>query len=279
MTPAPFEYEAFRESIQRLGGVVPIDPGDQANVQAAAGALEQLRSIGVGSIARLIKENPRWIPVLGLCVRVSGEQLKGILRHRFGTESLPRLARDHAEEVVRTLDAEFALLEEIRLQRRRRWTFSDVLVERYASRTRAAGSIGRGRKVEDLVQAVAGDLGLPHAMRTRFQGRDATGPCDLAIPEGGQKALIVCAIKGFDSTGSKLTDAAEEIRRMTEIRQPKQFVFAVVDGLGWLRRESDLRRIHELLTKGSLDGLYTLSRLDNFRNDLQAAARRVGLLG
>jgi hypothetical protein len=53
---------------------------------------------------------------------------------------------------------------------------------------------------------------------------------------------------------------------------------AVVDAIGWKRRQGDLRRIYELRKRGSIDGLYTLASLDEFRRDLQDAARRLRLL-
>jgi hypothetical protein len=43
-----------------------------------------------------------------------------------------------------------------------------------------------------------------------------TAPCDLAIP--GTDAVIVVAARGFDSTGSKLTDAVREVEEMTDVR-------------------------------------------------------------
>lgn len=274
---APAGFEDFRDSLQRLGGVAAIDPEDQAMVEAAAAALTRLGKVTSGAVAKLVASDPDWIPVLGLVVRLSREQLRGLLKQHFGTESFRRVG-ERASELVALLDKEFGMLEELRAQRRRRWSFSDVLLERFASRARAAGSIGRGRRVEDLVEAVVQDLGLEHSMRTRFAGRGVEqGPCDLAIPGGGKAAKIVCAIKGFDSTGSKLTDAAEEIARMAEIRLPTQFVYAVVDGIGWLRRQADLRRINALRDANKIDGLYSLSRLGEFRLDLEDAVRRLGL--
>lgn len=85
--------------------------------------------------------------------------------------------------------------------------------------------------------------------------------------------MIVCAAKGFDSTGSKLGDAVREIEAMAAVRAPTQFVLAVVDGIGWHRRESDLRRIFELASSGRIDGLYSLAMLDDFRRDVARAAR------
>jgi len=44
------------------------------------------------------------------------------------------------------------------------------------------------------------------------------------------------AAKGFDSTGSKLTDAVREIEEMADVRQARQFIMAVIDGRGDGRR-------------------------------------------
>jgi hypothetical protein len=121
--------------------------------------------------------------------------------------------------------------------------YFDVTVERQAATSRAAGSILRGK-------------GL-----------------------GGERAKIVGSAKGFNSTGSKLTDAVREIVEMAEVRRPNQFVFAFIDGLGWLRREKDLGRIYQLWSRDEIDGLYSLARMEEFRVDLRDAALRLGLLG
>lgn len=84
-------------------------------------------------------------------------------------------------------------------------------------------------------------------------------------------------MKGFNSTGSKLTDAVREIETMADSRHPHQFVFAVIDGIGWKSRQADLRRIYELWDRRSIDGLYTLSHLERFESDLRSAAARLGI--
>ena len=86
------------------------------------------------------------------------------------------------------------------------------------------------------------------------------------------------AAKGFDSTGSKLSDAVREIVDMADVRQPRQFVIAVIDGIGWKSRKRDLQRIHELWETQQIDGMYTLATLDQFRDDLQEAASLRGLI-
>ena len=218
--------------------------------------------------------------LLGLCVQLSQEQLKNLMRHWFNTTSWNRIAKSHAKDLVSQLDSEFSLVSAITSQLAADWTFADILAERYSSRLRAAGSIQRGRGSEDEVEQVVDVLGLPRDMRTRFTGRsNQTAPCDLAIPTGGANARIVCGIKGFEiSTGSKLTDAAREIQQMADVRLPSQYVFAVVDGLGWLSRRSDLKRIFDLNANKSIDGIYTRATLSDFGRDLQDAAERTNVI-
>jgi hypothetical protein len=116
-------------------------------------------------------------------------------------------------------------------------------------------------------------------MRAKFVGRGGEqAPCDFAIPDDGADALIIGAVKGFNSTGSKLSDAVREIERMASVRLPRQFVFAFVDGIGWLGRQRDLKRIYDLWANQEIDGLYSLARIEVFRSDLEEAARRLVLL-
>ena len=132
--------------------------------------------------------------------------------------------------------------------------------------------------IEDAVEQVVRDLGLPYAMRGRFVGRNGdTGPADLAAPDF-EHALVAVACKGFDSTGSKLTAAVSEVTEMANVSFAHQYVLAVVDGIGWLSRQGDFRRMHGLLDDHRIDGLYALADLERFRDDLRAAAVRHGLL-
>ena len=161
-----------------------------------------------------------------------------------------------------------------------KWTYSDVILERHLwSRSSGAQSVGRGKKVEDAIEELVSALQLPYVMRTRFQGRgNETAPCDLAIPSGGEEAMIVIGMKGFNSTGSKLTDPVGEVERMANVRLPKQYVYAVVDGIGWLSRQADLKRIFSLYQNKQIDGIFTLSHMHILKSELMEAAVRLGLL-
>ena len=59
---------------------------------------------------------------------------------------------------------------------------------------------------------------------------------------------------------------------MAAVRDPRQFVYAVIDGIGWLSRQADLRRIHTLWTERDIDGVFSLAQLQAFTAELEQAA-------
>jgi hypothetical protein len=240
--------------------------------------LSGLATINRTVLAAFIADDPGAVPVLGLAVGLTRERLKNVLRHHLGSSGWTTLAKRRPRAVIAMLDDEYQVVRLVEEQRSRAYNFGDVLVARAATRRTATAAGVTGRRVEDEIQAVAESLGLPHETRTRFHGRAGqTAPCDLAIPAGGTEARIVVAAKGFDSTGSKLTDAVREIEEMANVRLPTQFVMAAVDGIGWKSRAADMRRIFELRAMDRIDGLYTLNQLGEFRAALQEAAHRLGL--
>lgn len=273
-------FEEYLDSLSNLATVN--DPtvlsAEGAALKAAADAIKALPDATAPNLAVLIQQHPEYVPALGLAVGISKEGLKNTLKHHLGTTGHVTLARENPDSIIAMLDGEYDLLRLIEKQRGAAYDFGDLLVARAGTRTTAADAGQRGRQIEDEIEAVARDLGLPCETRTRFEGRGGVGPCDLAIPSGGNDALIVVAAKGFNSTGSKLTDAVTEIERMAEVRTPTQFVFAAIDGIGWKSRQADLRRIHRLWVDRRIDGMFNLATLDQFRTELEGAARRLGLL-
>lgn len=275
---APISFPDVISSLADLGRVVRESPELHERIASIVAELRSIGDVSNKSLSAFVTRNPDAVPVLATVVGLSREMLKNQLRHRLGTSSWGKLARTDPDALIDMLNG-FGLAERLPEQMQRLWTFEDVLLERYLwSQRGASGAIGRGRSVEDQVEAVVRRLNLPMELRTRFRGRgDTSAPCDLAVPAGGEGAKIVVAMKGFNSTGSKLTDAVREIVTMAEVRLPSQFVFVVIDGIGWKSRQADLRRIYELWDRRSIDGLYTLAHLARFEADLHSAAVRVGI--
>ena len=278
MTSTFAEYVA---SLSQLSN--PFDPtlptAQSEEIRAIAADLADLPLVDRSTLAAFIGEQNDAVPVLGLAVGLSREKLKNVLRHHLDSSGWITLARTRAAEVIAMLDDKYDVVRLVNEQRSRGYSFGDVLVARAGTRVTANTAGTTGRRVEDEIEAVAVSLGLPYQARTRFHGRAGfTAPCDLAIPAGGDAGKIVVAAKGFDSTGSKLTDAVREVEEMAEKRLPTQYVMAVVDGIGWKSRIADLERIFKLRVENKIDGLYTLSALGEFRADIEAAARRLGLV-
>lgn len=271
---AVIPYEDFLKSLVDLGAVSRHDPALREKMKATVDGLHELGAITRETLAQFIEKDPHSFPALASCVGLGQEQLKNQLKFRFGTSGWIKLAKSRAANLIKVFDEEFGLVEEVRTQLERDWSFADVLAERTLwSRRTASKAVSQGRSVEDEVESLVKKLGFTYEMRCRFVGRDnQEAPCDLAIPGGGKDALIAIALKSNNSTGSKQTDAVREIEEMANKRQPRQFVYAVFDGIGWLSRESDLRKVYRLWTTKMIDGLYSLAYLDRLEQDLVEAA-------
>lgn len=274
-------FDEYVESLSQLSN--PFDPtvptAESEEIRTVAAGLAGLDIVDRASLAAFVQGQADAVPVLGLAVGLTREKLKNVLRHHLGSSGWITLARERPDDVITMLDENYEIVRLVDEQRGRTYDFGDVLVARGGTRRTATEAGATGRRVEDEIEHVAQDLRLPCATRTRFEGRNGlTAPCDLAIPGGGKGALIVVAAKGFDSTGSKLTDAVREVEEMAEKRLPTQFVMAAIDGIGWKSRLNDLRKIYDLRATNQIDGMYTLEGLGDFRQDLESAAKRLGLI-
>lgn len=241
-------FEEYVDSLGRLTEHVDptMDTAAAVELRDAARSLSVLPHVDRAALAAWVTAHPTWVPALGLAVGLSQEQLKNQLGHHLGSVGWVTLARLRPAELVGLLDEQFGLVRLLDSQRGRTYNFGDVLVARGGTRGSATRAGASGRRIEDAIERVAGELGLPYEVRTRFTGRSGrNAPCDLVVPTAAE-AVVVVAAKGFDSTGSKLSDAVREIVEMAEVRRPTQFVMAVIDGIGWGHRKADLRRIHRL---------------------------------
>lgn len=275
--------QSFDDLLSQLRPITPrsgvLDTALEEDVEAFAQAIYAMPEVTIDKLAELIRTHPRWVPLLALCTGLTLEQLKNALQAQFDTAGWHRLAQRQARDLIAFLDKEYGLTAAVVADRTRVWTLAHVLKERLLwSRQRGVRSTASGRSLEDIVEGVLRDLSLPYEMRTIFRGRTETAPCDFAVPVGGSQAQIVGAAKGFDSTGSKLSDAVREVERMAQVRRPTQYVYVIVDGVGWRRRQSDLKRLWTLFERGEIDGLYTMSHLDDFKAAIEAASRRLGII-
>lgn len=256
---------------------VPAD--EQASIRTLVGMLERLPAVTRDTLATVVRTTPDAVPHLAAIVGLSQTRLKQQLRAHLGSESWLTRAQRDPYELVDLLDDQFDLVAEVHAALHRPYTLADVVIARSARKASATAGIDAGRHLEDQVEAIVRALSLPFDPRTQFVGVDGEqGPADFAIPAGGSDCLIAIGVKGFDSTGSKLTAAVDEVRRMVAVRRPDQYMLAVVDGIGWHGRQGDLGRLVAMRDRAALNGLYTVQDLGELAVDLRDAAVRLGLL-
>jgi hypothetical protein len=259
--------------------VARVDPVVEALIRRMVAELEHLDEITRDSLAQLIAGEPGYVPLLGSVVGLSQERLKRQLEAQTGSAAWIQRSRTEPLVIVDLLDAQFGLVNQLAQAMGRTYTLADILIARAARGAGASGAIDAGRQLEDTVEGVLQELNLPYQARTRYEGTARqTGPADFAVPAGGAACRIAIGVKGFDSTGSKLTAAYDEVRRMADVRRPDQYIFAIVDGVGWRGRMGDLGRLVEMVRNREIDGMFTLAEFDVFRSALRDAAVRVGLL-
>jgi hypothetical protein len=94
----------------------------------------------------------------------------------------------------------------------RQWSVEDVLVERYRlTRGRALAGQKRGRSLENEVETVLRGVDVPYVRGVTFVGKKgAKAKCDFAIPSKNHPKIVMES-KGFEATGSKLTDFLGDI--------------------------------------------------------------------
>lgn len=278
--PAPISFDDFISSLADLGRLERADEAMQQRIQAVVAELRKRGTPTASTLTDFIREYPDAVPILATCVGLTQEQLKNVLSHKIGTAGWVKLAKSKPESLIGMLDADFELVARVQEHLVREYTLADVLLERYLwSRRGAASAVSQGRSVEDEVERIVERLGLPRELRTQFAGMGGeTAPCDLAIPGGGAQIKIAVAMKGYNSTGSKLTDAVREVERMVKVRETKTYIYVIADGIGWRGRKADLRRIYDFWDRGYIQGLYSLAQLDAFEQELRKAAEREGLL-
>lgn len=271
--------EEYRAALSEVGDPVTEAPPEvEAAIRHTVDNLDSLPAVSKASLAALIQRSPEAVPILAAIVGLSRERLKGQLKHHLGSPAWVTRARTDPGSIIELLDRAFSLIECVTISRHHSYTLADVLLAQAAATSSAGGAITTGRRLEDAVQAVIEQLGLPFVARTQFHGARGTGPADFAIPANGKDARIAIGVKGFDSTGSKLADAFTEIERMSQVRSAGQFVFAVVDGIAWKSRGGDLRRLIELVREARIDGLFPMEEFDLFEDALLDAAVRARLL-
>ena len=92
--------------------------------------------------------------------------------------------------------------------------------------------------------------------------------CDFAIPTRNSPKVIIEA-KGFEATGSKLTDFLGDVLKIGQAKKYHMYVFVVTDGRGWHNRRSDLQKLVDYQNDGLIDMIYTRCNLPRLASDVK----------
>lgn len=244
-------------------------------------AMEKKAAYTMSDVADLLEGS---FEVGMLCVRLflafSKDRMEQELRAILGTGGIgqQRYQRD-PEGFLKGLDA-LGLLEQMALAVNYEPTWSDILVERLRS-GRGSAILGqkRGRNLEDLVEALVREVFGTGAYGTRctFSGsKGKTAKCDFVIP-GKDDAKIIIEAKGYGATGSKMSDIIGDLDAIIEAKRADSRLLFVTDGMPWLARRSDLRKIVLRQNDGDIMRIYTSKMQDELVADLRTLKTELGL--
>ena len=149
--------------------------------------------------------------------------------------------------------------------------WSDILIERLRSgRGKAIKGQTRGRGVEDFTEAVVREVfGEKYDKRCQFTGVGTkVEKCDFAIPDR-HKPLILIEAKAYGATGSKQTDVVGDANKIIEAKRPDTPFILITDGITWMRRINDLRKLVRLQNEGRISRIYTTKMAAQFEADLR----------
>lgn len=157
--------------------------------------------------------------------------------------------------------------------------WSDILIERLRSgRGKAIKGQTRGRDLEDYTEAmVRGVFGEQYETRCQFTGVGAKlEKCDFAIPDR-HRPLILIESKAYGATGSKQTDVVGDVNKIIDVKRPDTPFILITDGITWMRRISDLRKLIKLQNEGRIAHIYTTKMAAQFEADLRQLKAELGL--
>jgi len=247
---------------------------DEDGKKVLEGISRVIDEIGDGPVNRSLVENilssePYALDVFRLFLDLSQDRLlneTGLKGITGGFDSIRRKSRTDAAKIADVLE-DLGLIDAIETHMVHEWTLQDVLWDRYGHmRGRAMAAQKRGSALEDAVEEVLIELRAEKILSNYIRGGNfinssgQEAKADFIIPKKKVPRIIIEA-KGYEATGSKLTDVLGDILKVLEIKDIETHYFIVTDGIGWHRRKSDLQKIIDHHQRGEIDMVYTIKTL------------------
>lgn len=162
------------------------------------------------------------------------------------------------------------LINIVQTYKKKQWSWKDIITERLKSgRGSAIKGQRRGRYVEDEVEKIIKRVfGKQYDKGCNFMGsHNQTAKAEFAIPNK-ESAAIIFEAKAYGATGSKMTDVIGDIEKIIKAKKSYMEFLFVTDGITWLERLSDLKKIVKFQNDGDVRKIYTLSMLNDLEKDL-----------
>ncbi len=264
--------------IQKLLGEVPGVWEDAVSEKALA-AMSTIREKAQYSPQDLLEwlqlDFPTHMLLFQLILDISKDEWRQQLRK---AQADTRLFRDDPIRYVTILDRELGVTRELSALVNRKWTWADILRQRLKSgRGSAIKGQTRGRFLENFAEKLIKEIRAPYETRCTFTGRDGVrAKADFALPNKEQPQLVI-ECKGYGSTGSKQTDIMGDILKVIAAKRGDTVFLLITDGLSWLDRLSDLRKLLNLQGEGHIYRIYTQAMRDDLRADLHQLKRELAL--
>lgn len=234
------------------------------------------RTIDQSFIETILIENPYALDVFRLFLDLSQDVLANEMRVR-GVKgdftNVRRKCQNEAERITQVL-VDLGLIDAIDAHRSHKWTLQDILWDRYGHmRGRAMTAQKRGAALEDAVESILKELedeiGLTYYRGGNFiSSSGEMAKADFTVPSRESPRIIIEA-KGYEATGSKLTDVLGDILKVLRVKDKSTHYFFVTDGIGWHRRLSDLKKIVEHHRRGDIEMIYTMSTLPALKDAIR----------
>jgi hypothetical protein len=227
-------------------------------------------------IKAILVEDPYALDVFRLFLDLSQDILANEMKAR-GVKgdftSIRSKCKNDSENIARIL-VELGVADAIATHRSHKWTLQDVLWDRYGHmRGRAMTAQKRGATLEDAVESILIELkeeiGMTFDRGGNFVNRSGEqAKADFTVPSREVPRIIIEA-KGYEATGSKLTDVLGDILKVLRVKDEDSHYFFITDGIGWYRRLSDLKTIVEYHQRGNIEMIYTISTLPNLKEAIR----------
>lgn len=85
----------------------------------------------------------------------------------------------------------------------------------------------------------------------------STEKADFAIPAADDPRILL-EVKAYGATGSKQTDILGDMQRIIREKRNDTMLFLITDGITWLDRRNDMRKLVDMQNQGLITRIYTM---------------------